>query len=160
MNTSRTAARAGVTTALLCGLGLFSTVGFAQGGVLEDIFDRTRDRDRDRDDTSIFDRDRPIFERERDGDGLPYGATLLRAADTACQGALLASGLGRNADDVHGIRRGEERVFSIENLNVPWACLDASSARSDVMQCPEGTTDVRLSHDGNVARFECYGPGR
>jgi hypothetical protein len=147
---------AGVPIALFLGLGLSSTVSLAQGG-LDEIFDRARDRDRD---TSIFDRDRPVFERGRDRNGLPTGATLLRADDTACQGALLASGLGRNADDVHGIRSGDQEVFSVADTSVPWACLSESTARAGVMQCPNGTTDVRISHDGNVARFECYGRDR
>lgn len=145
MKRARITVTVGTPLAMLFGLG---SVGFAQDG---GIFDRDRDR-------NVF--DSPIFEQDRDREGLPYGATLLRAVDTECQGTLVASGLGRDGDDVHGIRLDEEQVFRVADQSVPWACLAARSARSDVMECPDGTTDVRISHDGNVARFECYGPGR
>lgn len=147
MKRARIAVTVGTPLALLFGL---APMGFAQDG---GIFDRDRD-------SSIFEGDRPVFEQDRDREGLPYGATLLRAVDTECQGALLASGLGRDGDDVHGIRLEGEQVFRVTDPSVPWACLTASTAQSDVMECPEGTTDVRISHDGNVARFECYGPER
>ena len=132
---------------LVCGLGSLGSVGYAQD---DGIFNRDRDR-------GIFDSDRPLFERDRDRSGLPRGATLLGSGDAECQGALLASGLGRDGTDVYGIREGEEQVLEVADLSVPWACLGENTARSDVMECPRGTTDIRISHEGNIARFECYG---
>ncbi len=131
---------AGLSLTLLCGLEVLSTTAFAQ-----DDFGR--------------DRDRPIFERDRERSQLPSAATLLGSGDTECRGALLASGIGRDGDDVHSIAPGEARIFRVARQNVPWACLDATTARSNVMECPRGTTDVRISHEGTVARFECYGTG-
>lgn len=143
-----TALSAGMALAVLCGAGSLDTVAVAQDDGIEGIFDRARDRARDSD---IFDRDRS---------DLALGATLLQAEETECQGALIASGIGRSGEEVHGIRAGEERLFSVADQVVPWACLGARTARSDVMECPNETTDVRISNDGNVARFECYGSRR
>lgn len=141
MKRARIALSAG---ALLCGFA--STVAFAQD---DDIFDSDFERE-------VFDR---VFDEDRDG-GLPNGATLLSSGDTECQGALVASGIGRDGEDVRGIQQGEERVFRVADRSVPWACLGPRSARADIMECAEGTTDVRISHEGNVARFECYGSRR
>ena len=148
MKRARNVLSAGMPIALLCGFGSVGTAAYAQD---DGIFDRDR---------GIFDRDRPVFERDRDRSGLPSGATLLRSGDAQCEGALLASGVGRDGTDVHGIREGEEQVLRVADQNVPWACLGPTSARADVMECPNGTTDIRISHEGNVARFECYGSRR
>lgn len=148
MRRARTALRAGAPLALLCGFGSLGTIGHAQD---DGIFDS---------DSGIFDRDEPLFERDRDRSGLPYGATLLGSGDAQCQGALVASGIGRDGSEVHGIREGDEQVLRVADQRVPWACLGPSSARADIMECPNGTTDVRISHEGNVARFECYGSRR
>lgn len=141
---------AAVPLALFTGFASLGTVGVAQDNGLDRIFDRDRDRDR-----GVFDRDRPFF--ERDGDELPTGATLLGADQAECEGGLVAAGIGRDGGDLHGVRQGEVRVFDVADQVVPWACLSARSAHSGVMECPNGTTDVRISRDGNVARFECYG---
>lgn len=141
MERARIALGAGISLALVCGFGSLGNVSYAQ----------------DDDDRGIFSRDRPFFEWDRDRSGLPSGATLLGSGDTECQGALLASGFGRDGTDVYGIREGEEQVLEVSDLSVPWACLGSRSARADVMECPSGTTDVRIAHEGNVVRFECFG---
>lgn len=142
MKRTHLALSAGLSVALLCGFEPLGTVALAQD---DGRFGR--------------DRDRPLFERDRERSQLPSAATLLGSGDTECRGALLVSGVGRDGDDVHSIGPGEARVFRIARQNVPWACLDATSARSNVMECPGGTTDVRISHEGTAARFECYGSG-
>jgi hypothetical protein len=132
---------AGVPLALLCGIQSLGTVGMAQD---RGISDRTLERYRD------------IFAR---GDELPRDVEVLKSDDTACQGVLVASGL-EGGSDVQSVGRGEERVFEIENQNVPWACLGEKTARSGTMVCPGGTSHVRITHDADVAKFECYGRKR
>lgn len=138
---------AGAPLALLSGIQALGTVSMAQDDD-RGLFDRG----------SIFDDDdRDIF-RDESRSGLPRDMEMLKADDTECQGALVASGLA--GANVQGVGRGEQRVFEVENQNVPWACLGSETARAGTMVCPDGTRYVRITHDGDVAKFECYGRKR
>lgn len=130
---------AGVPLAMLSGIESLGTVSHAQ-------------------DRGIFQQGgRIVFDRGDETD--LRDMKVLKSDDTECQGALLASGL-EGAADIQSVRRGEERVFAVEKQNVPWACLSDKSARSGTMECPDGTSRVRITHEGDVAKFECYGRER
>ncbi|HEX5418991.1 MAG TPA: hypothetical protein VFY39_03260 [Gammaproteobacteria bacterium] len=92
--------------------------------------------------------------------GVPFGVKLLRSDTTSCQGVLLASDIGNAANGVQGVRPGEQRVFEVVRKDVPWACLSQDSASSGKMICPQGTNQVRLTLDRDVAKFECFGRAR
>jgi len=93
---------------------------------------------------------------------LPTGVTLLGGGDTTCRGILvLESGVQDEDDDVRRIGSGEFAVFEVENENVGWACL-GDATQSDTMECPSGTTYVRVSRNSadDYVLFECYGRAR
>jgi hypothetical protein len=136
---------AGIPLALLSGIHSLGTDSLAQD---RGVFDR-----------GVFDRNSDIFGRDEDRSDIPRDVDLLKADDTECQGALLASGL-QGASDVQSVGRGEQRIFQVEYQNVPWACLSAKTARSGTMECPDGTRYVRITHQADVAKFECFGRGR
>jgi hypothetical protein len=131
--------------ALLSGIPSLGTDSMAQD---RGVFDR-----------GIFNQNQDVFGRDQDRYGLPRDAEMLKADDTECQGALLASGL-QGASDVQSVGRGEQRVFQVEYQNVPWACLSPKTARSGTMECPNGTQYVRITHQADVAKFECFGRRR
>jgi hypothetical protein len=106
-------------------------------------------------------------------DSRSFGAlrdlSLLKSDEAECKGTLVASGLDRDDDDdrdrdrdryeVEDIQAGEERIFDMEHESLPWACLGETSATSGTMKCPSETIRVRITRDGDVAKFECYGRG-
>jgi hypothetical protein len=96
------------------------------------------------------------FADDREGSGLPDGAKLLKSDDTECDGVLMASGL-KSDQAAERIKEGDKRTFKVDGQNVPWTCLGKEGSRSGTMECPERTTHVRITHDANVAKFECYG---
>ena len=87
---------------------------------------------------------------------LPDRSTLLRSDDTPCDGDLIIES-DDDRDDLRRVRRGQNRVFEIENENVSWVCLGQGETRSDTMECPADTTHLRISRDEDIATFECYG---
>jgi hypothetical protein len=93
-------------------------------------------------------------------DRLPRGVTLLGADDTGCNGDLmLESGVrGRDAA-TRRIRVGQYAVFEVQDSNIGWMCLGERSTSSDTMECPDGTTHLRITRrgDDDVVLFECYG---
>jgi hypothetical protein len=129
---------AGIPLALLSGFESLGTVSIAQN-------------------RGILDEAREILSGSNDE--IPSDMKLLKADETGCEGNLLASGLEGHGD-VQSIARGDERVFGLKDKNVPWACLTDKTARSGTMTCPDPTTHVRITHEGDVARFECYGRGQ
>jgi hypothetical protein len=106
----------------------------------------------------VFGRNGSIFSQDRSG--VPFGVKLLKSDTTSCSGMLVASNIGNSANDVQGLRPGEQRVYQVQRKDVPWACLSQDSASSGKMICPDGTNQIRLTLDRNVAKFECFGRGR
>lgn len=96
------------------------------------------------------------FADDRDDSGLPHDAQVLKSDDTECDGVLMASGL-KSDETAERVKEGDERTFKVQGQNVPWTCLGEEGSRSGTMECPEQTTHVRITHEGNVAKFECYG---
>ena len=89
-------------------------------------------------------------------DDLPDRSTLLKSDDTPCDGDLILESDDDDDDDVRRVRRGQDRVFEIDNENVSWVCLGENETRSDTMECPSETTHLRITRDDDVATFECY----
>lgn len=95
-------------------------------------------------------------------DRLPQGVALLGADDTGCNGDLMLESGVRGSGDARRVRPGQYAVYEVREDGIGWMCLGEDSTSSDTMECPVGTTHLRISRrvDDDVVLFECYGRDR
>lgn len=95
---------------------------------------------------------------------LPVGAALLESDDSECDGTVRIGAETIDDDGLsaeHFVEPGENATFELadETTAVEWSCAGPSSAEIERMECPDGTSHVRLTRaqTGGEVLLECYG---
>jgi hypothetical protein len=93
---------------------------------------------------------------------LPTGVTLLGSNEEECAGIVQIDERSRSGSSrrpLIAVHAGENATFRLDAPTVQWTCVIETSARGDTLECPRGSSHVRITRSSAQEDFlfECYG---
>jgi hypothetical protein len=87
-------------------------------------------------------------------DGLPTGVTMLGSDAGYCDGPIEI-----DADPDVVVDDGESTTIAVDDDEIDWECTAGSPRAGGELECPDGTTHVRITREEGDEEFtlECFG---